>query len=432
MPQVLFLIDYILPYILILLLTTSINHFTIRIYIRREMAKISGIKANRSECRKRGPISRNMSLSNQTPTRRTSRTLTPYNCIDYSGLVLVPDNIRIVEIECITKLDHEDGSGQNISELYEGVKEKIVDQRQEPQTTVLDWLIATCGYFLQGVTSEFSAFMDEGLTAYKSSLDVDEYLCRPESQMSPRESRQGKKMKLEEKFQKFLIEEVEVFQNLQLNEGDLQGLNNHKIHKGIGPPRVAASIADHIKPDFLCGHSDPQSTFSIPPEIWDQIPESLRKLTPGAKRTTDSLFLPFLALELKWRGTSERVVQQQLARCLSILAERQAELEGLSDSVSTMPIFGLTGVERKFALWVMFRYVTDDTKVHYDMCELASYNLTRADDMENFRAAMTNIHDWVDNERKMHFTNCIASINQNLVMRHAFRFVSRLIPRYFI
>lgn len=111
------------------------------------MAKISSIKANRSECRKRGPISRDISPSNQTPSRRRT-TLTPYNCLDYRGLVLAPDNIRIIEIDYITKLNREDQSGQNIFELYDGVKEKIIDQRKEVSTPTIPPTIFALPYFI--------------------------------------------------------------------------------------------------------------------------------------------------------------------------------------------------------------------------------------------------------------------------------------------
>ncbi|KAK6510043.1 hypothetical protein TWF481_004756 [Arthrobotrys musiformis] len=358
------------------------------------------------------------------PAPRSSskrRISTPYNNIDYKANVLAPDNVRILEKDIISKLGRLDRSGQNMLDLYFSIKDRIVCHRE--QTTAIDSLVATCyrilgcrggrrSSFGQHRNPDWEQSLDESLTSQEVALDIAEYLWRSDSRMAARLRRGEKKKRAEELFQDHLIAEVKIFQNLLLHEGDLQGMSNHKINKEIGPENVTANIKDHIKPDYLCGYPDPESVFSISRSVWEKIPESIRLLTPNAGRTTESLFLPFLAFELKWRGTPERIVKNQLARCLSIIAERQARLEELSNNVSTKPIFGLTGVERNFTLWVMFRYETDcdENKVHYDMCELASYDLTSEEHVEEFRAAMTNIHDWVENERKAHFMQCISSI----------------------
>ncbi|KAF3275069.1 hypothetical protein TWF970_007510 [Orbilia oligospora] len=409
MPHLFSVIDSIFPYIFIIFITTSINYFT----IRKEMAKISVAKSNRCECRKRGPISKKGKAGkiSQPPRVPKGRMSAPYSNIDYKHNVLAADNIRILGEDTIFKLDREDRSGQNILDLYYGFKNMIVGQREH--TTKIGSLVETCHRILKGYNDlkasrnpDWDYVMDESLTSQENALEIDEYLFRSTLRLSARQRRSTAKQQLEQKFQDLLIAEVEILENLMLNQGDLQG--------GIGPKHVVANIKDHIKPDYLCGYSNAQSALSIPSETWDKIPRSLCVLSPNSEESAECLFLPFLALELKWRGTSERVVKNQLARCLSILAERQAELERISNSVSTTPIFGLTGVERDFTLWVMFRYESNyggEVRTHYDMCELDSYDLTSKDDVEGFRAAMTNIHDWVENERKAHFMRCMNSVD---------------------
>ena len=131
MPQLFFLIDYIVPYIFILAITTSINYFT----IYKEMAKISVAKPNRCECRKRGPMFKDTtSQRTQAPRISQHRMLTPYNNIDYKANVLAPDNIRILEEDTICKLDREDRSGQNMLELYYSFKDRIIGQREYVST----------------------------------------------------------------------------------------------------------------------------------------------------------------------------------------------------------------------------------------------------------------------------------------------------------
>ncbi|RVD81246.1 uncharacterized protein DFL_009117 [Arthrobotrys flagrans] len=369
------------------------------------MAKISVAKSNRSERQERGPMLRNPT-SRRTPAQRNSkrRMSAPYNNINYKVNVLARDNIRILEKDMIIKLDRKDESGQNILDLYYAERNRIICRRE--QTTETSSLAANCYRFFQDHTEhkasrnpDWDRALDESLTSQEKALEIDEYLFHSKLRRSARQRHAGEKRKPEQMFQNLLVAEVNIFQNLVLNEGDLEGQSNHKINSEIGPKHVIANIKDHIRPDYLCGYPNPESAFSITPEIWDKIPRSLCVLSPKADKTSECLFLPFLALELKWR-------------------ERQAELEKTSNSVSTTPIFGLTGVERNFTLWVMFRYEsTFENNVHYDMCELASYDLTSGDDVESFHAAMTNIHDWVENERKAHFMKCIGSINQNPIVR---------------
>ncbi|KAK6351777.1 hypothetical protein TWF718_004923 [Orbilia javanica] len=380
------------------------------------MAKISVAKFNRSERQERGPMSRK-TTSRRTPAHRNSRRRmsTPYNNIDYKANVLARDNIRILDMDTIIKLDREDRAGQNMLDVYNAVRDMITQRNEE--TTETGTFAAMCHRFLRGHNKHkdsrspyWDRALDESLTSQEKALEIDEYLFRSKARVTLKQRQAEKKRKSEEKFQDLLIADVKLLQNLMQGEDSLEGLTNHKIHNGIGPKNVTAHIRDHIKPDYLCGYSDPESAFSISREVWDKIPRSLRVLSPQANTITDCLFLPFLALELKWRGTPKRVVQNQLARCLSILAERQAELEKeMSNSVSTTPIFGLTGVERNFTLWVIFRYESYENEVHYDMCELASYDLTSGADVDDFRAAMTNIHNWVENERKAYFMKCINS-----------------------
>ncbi|KAK6499266.1 hypothetical protein TWF506_003893 [Arthrobotrys conoides] len=399
------------------------------------MAKISATKANRNECRERGPISRN-TAKNGSPPRVPKGQMLTHCHVDYDPKVLAPDNIRILEKNILIKLDREDRSGQNMLKLYNEFKNRIIGRRE--QTTKIGALVATCHRFVRGHNKrktphnpDWEHVLDESLTSQESALEIDEYIFHSKLRVSARKRLAEKRKVSEQMFQKLLIGEVKIFQNLMLGQGGLQGLSDHRIHNEIGPEHVIANIQNHVKPDYLCGYSDPRSSFSIPSEIWDKVPRSLCVLTPQAEKSTECLFLPFLALELKWRGIPERIVINQLARCLSILAERQAALERISNSVSTTPIFGLTGVERNFTLWVMFRYesYSGEIRTHYDMCELGSYDLTSEDDVEAFRAAMANIHDWVENERKAHFTRCINSINQNPIIREVCRQFSKRVSR---
>ncbi|KAK6338306.1 hypothetical protein TWF730_002370 [Orbilia blumenaviensis] len=426
MPTFFFLLDHILLNGIFALAAISLIIFTVY-QLSKFTAKILAI-LNSSKLQ--GSISRRTAITGtRAPQTTESRTLVHYRSLDYRSRVLRPDNIDIFEIDSLTKTDGEDRPDQNVLELYTKAKERIVNHRKTPQTTPGRQLLELWNSLIQGENLECE---DENLSARNIALRISKYLEQPGLQLSPRQISTEQKNKQEQHFQSFLIDKIDLFKNLQLNQGDTQGSINHRIHNQIGPQNVINNISQHVQPDYLCGYASPKSALSIPPTVWDdedKIPRALRVVSPEARRTTEAIFLPFLAVELKWKGIQDLVVQNQLIRGLSILAERQAKFEEGACNVSTMPIFGLTGIERHFVLWVMFRYVTERKGVQYAMCELASYDLTSGDDVERFFATMTNIQDWVDNERKNHFMKCIRLMRYNICVRYAWQIFDRLWSR---
>ncbi|KAF3905782.1 hypothetical protein AA313_de0204426 [Arthrobotrys entomopaga] len=380
-------------------------------------------------------MGRKQDVAQLTPETKTLDHKSP----QYAQLVLEKDNVRIIKAHQIDSLDDVDIFGKGIKEMILNIKRNIVDQ---PSSIRVDKfpLVDSISNFLQltsiqkliMVVKNFSLpqnvdlALQKDLDLWDTSLDISAHCAREEPRDQYSATNGRKRNEWERDLQDFLINDAKLFKNLKLNQGSSRGISSHRINNVIGPQNVIENIPSYIQPDFLCGylHNQAQAMFSISKDTMERIPKALLWTSPEAKtkKLSEALLLPYLAMELKQNHQSkyyqvlEDEVQKQLARCLSVIVERQARLEQSIGQVSSTPVFGITDIEDGADLWVMVRTQNPSTltrsgwlprklatETNYYMCQIASYKLSKIEDMRGFDYAMAKIHEWEHNERRKHF-----------------------------
>ncbi|KAF3936493.1 hypothetical protein ABW19_dt0210132 [Dactylella cylindrospora] len=366
------------------LIFKMIRYFTLRIAPRAAYKGLSLVHTAATHCH---------SLFRPESPRKN------FNSREYRELVLAPDNIRIGEkVDRRNRSATSTKSGVRLDLLFLEIKDRIITNN-----------------------SGINLCLDDPEMVRASSRAISKFCSSREES--------------EKDLQRYLIEKEKIFRNLEVGENkSIRGKREHDLNISYGPKNVIANISKNVRPDYLCGYSDPVSAFEISPEMMQSIPQGLRITGLGGARPAFSsnspkkgrrrsgsgvnasdpqdLFLPFLAVELK-TGHSQGgnfSVQNQLSRCLSILAEREHEIERLAwnvSDVSAVPVIGVSGVGKIFTIWAMFRYLDVNGNANYDIRPLQEFDLAAPDHLFEFHSAMANIRNWADNERMAHFRFCI-------------------------
>ncbi|EPS44012.1 hypothetical protein H072_1992 [Dactylellina haptotyla CBS 200.50] len=349
---------------------------------------------------------------------------------EYGPLVLQKDNIQIVDADAINTLKGIAKSGIIIKDYISEIQSKLITQPQcwedlgsnsgsvplEDQPalkafrlslfnnttfttvkTLSDWLL---GLFYPDC---INYTIEGSLDSRKKAESITEFLAKQRVRSQTPETLGGKPKRAQEErdFQNFLTEKVKIFEKLGLGREGL--VASQRINNKIGPPTVIAHVNNNVRPDYLCGYRNPELIFSIPPQASASIPRALLDMNLDTKTTKPVLFLPYLAAEFKRRGESENIVRKQLARCLSIIAERQAVFEERFNSQRINLIFGISGIEADWDFWAMIRYKDAKNVTYYDMCQLASYTLTNPYHVKSFEDTLTKIGRWAEDVRKPYF-----------------------------
>ncbi|KAK6535202.1 hypothetical protein TWF694_001672 [Orbilia ellipsospora] len=353
----------------------------------------------------------------------------------YTPLVLEKDNVRIIKSHQIDSLHDFDMFGENVREMVLNIQQNIVDRPLSEGSTVSLVDSISNSFHLTSIQKSMmivrnffgspnvNLAFEEELDLWDASLNISELCAREEPRAQYSATNGRKRKRRERELQDFLTDDARIFKKLKSSTELLTGKPYHRINNAIGPKNVIDNIPNYITPDYIWGyqHHEAQTAFSIDQDVMRKIPEALLWMTPEAKRSP-ALLLPYLAMELK-RSNEKRThcvleneVQQQLARCLSVLVERQASLEQIFGQVSSTPVFGITFINDQCDLWVMVRTrnpstigcrgwltIQPITEINYYMCQIASYKLSNVEDLRGFVHAMAKIREWERNERRKHF-----------------------------